>query len=180
METDPKGQLGGMDCSAAERERVAKNSGEWKCGICGKSNAEILKESAEAAEKEGSSSREVEVPKELSMAWKDEMKPSAEQKEAIEEDTALAEGFVRTANDGAMDVPTANTIPATQAPYSAARPAQGVLRPTAAAITRSPPANPVRAPPRRTNEGVPIWIDRAIAAVVILLVVMVVKILLGM
>lgn len=180
METDPKGQLGGMDCSAAERERVAKNSGEWRCGVCGKTNAEILSESAEAAEKEGSSSQEVEVPKELNMAWKDEMKPTSEQREAMEEDAALAEGFVRTGNDGAMDVPVANIVPATQVPYPAARPAQGVPQPTATTTTRPPPAFQARPAPRRTNDGVPIWIDRTIAAVVILLVAMVVKILLGM
>ncbi|CZR67652.1 related to ubiquitin-conjugating enzyme E2 6 [Phialocephala subalpina] len=177
METDPKGQLGGMDCSAAERERVAKDSGEWKCGICGRSNAEILRESEEAAKKEGSSAQEVEVPKELNMAWKDEMKPTAEQKEATEEDAALAEGFVRTGNDGAMDVPVANTAPA---PYPAARPAQGVSQSTATTTTRPLPTYPAQAARRRTNDGVPIWIDRTIAAIVILLVAMIVKILLGM
>ncbi|KAE8441600.1 hypothetical protein EG329_004649 [Mollisiaceae sp. DMI_Dod_QoI] len=175
METDPKGQLGGMDCSAAERERLAKNSSSWTCSICGKSNQDILKESGEAAGEEGSSSQEVEFPKELNMAWKDEMKPDSKQKEAAEEEAALAEGFVPTGTGE-----SGNNIPAPAISYPPARPAQGVPQPTGATTAGAPQAYPVQAAQRRSNDGVPIWIDRTIAAIVILLVALVLKILLGL
>lgn len=179
METDPKGQLGGMDCSPAERERLAKNSAAWTCSVCGKSNHNILKESAEASEKEGTSSQEVEVPKELNMAWKDELKPTAAQKETTEEDAALAEGFVRT-GDGSSDPPSTNSMPNTTSPQPPARPAQSVPQPTAAVAAARPRTFPAQQPLRTSNDGVPLWIDRAILAIVVLLVAMVLKILLGL
>src|SRR3954463_3359255 len=48
MDTDAKGQLGGIECSTAERERIAEGSGNWKCGVCAKNNREILAECEEA------------------------------------------------------------------------------------------------------------------------------------
>ncbi|KAF4636450.1 hypothetical protein G7Y89_g1641 [Cudoniella acicularis] len=76
METDARGQLGGLECSTRERERIAEGSGSWKCGVCGKSNREILAECEEAAkkkEKEGGKVEEVVVPGELKMVFKDEI-----------------------------------------------------------------------------------------------------------
>ncbi|KAL1835910.1 hypothetical protein VTJ49DRAFT_5894 [Mycothermus thermophilus] len=34
METDPKGQLGGVDASEEVRRRLAGESRGWKCGVC--------------------------------------------------------------------------------------------------------------------------------------------------
>ncbi|KUJ10207.1 UBC-like protein [Mollisia scopiformis] len=179
METDPKGQLGGMDCSAAERERVAKSSSAWTCSVCGRSNNEILKESEEASKKEGSSSQEVEVPKELNMAWKDELKGTVKSKHDSEEEASLAEGFFGTGTDGALDTRPADTVASISTSPIPARPPQGVPQPTGT-VTPRPPAIPVQAVQRRSNDGVPMWIDRTIAAIVILLVAMVFKILLGL
>lgn len=178
METDPKGQLGGMDCSPAERERIAKSSAHWTCSVCGKNNHNILKESAEASEKAGTSSQEVEVPKELNMAWKDEMKSTEAQKELTEEDAALAEGFVSTGGDGTMDTPRTNSNPSTTNSPPPARPAQSVPQPTG--VAARPRTLPIQQPQRTSNDGVPLWIDRAILAIVVLLVAMVLKILLGL
>jgi ubiquitin-conjugating enzyme E2 J1 len=167
METDPKGQLGGLECSVKERERMAAASSGWRCGVCGRSNEEILKECEEAAKAKGGEGKaeEVVVPSELKMGWKDEMG-----KEKVDGD--LAEGFVRTGNDGASDSVT--DPPA----YPPARPAQTVPQPTAA---RNPPRiqnYPQMA--QRSNDGVPMWIDRTIAAVVLCLVAMVLKVMLGL
>lgn len=186
METDPKGQLGGMDCSPAERERLAKNSSTWTCSVCGKNNDSILKESEEASKQEGASAQEVEVPSELKMGWKDEMKASAAEKEAIAEDAALAEGFVNTGGDSAMDVPSTNTAPSTSSSQPLARPpparpAQGVPQPTGVVARAPEPARfAVRQEQQRSNDGVPLWVDRAIAAIIVLLVALVLKILLGL
>lgn len=168
METDAKGQLGGLECSVKERERMAEASSSWRCATCGKSNGDIMKECEEAAKEKGEGA-EVVVPSELKMGWKDEMGKAKDTEEA-----ELAEGFVRT-GDGASD-------------YPAARPGQGVPQPTGTVntariqpttTTRIQPPTATRIQPQ-SNGGVPLWIDRMIMAVVVLLVAMVLKVLLGL
>ncbi|KAG7127855.1 Ubiquitin-conjugating enzyme E2 J1 like protein [Verticillium longisporum] len=82
METDPKGQLGGLESTDAVRQRHALASRSFKCPACGKSNEEIMAESKNAADAAASTSSQapsgVEVPSELKMAWKDEMTKSPE------------------------------------------------------------------------------------------------------
>jgi len=196
METDAKGQLGGLDTSEAERRRYAEASGNWRCGICGRSNREILAETAEAAKKnesengEGSKRVEEEVPKELTIKVKDESEEKGKGDDG--EEAELAEGFVETAPIEPTPV------------YPPARPAQGVPQPTGSLSTGSdtqaaraevvqnlqqrytanaqPPAQAMRARAaevRRSTDGVPIWIDRAIAGVVVCLIFMVLKMLLA-
>ena len=76
MDTDAKGQLGGIECSRDARERMAKDSGRWTCAGCSKSNQEIMKEREEAVkdveETEGKR-KEEEVPEELRLAYRDEL-----------------------------------------------------------------------------------------------------------
>jgi ubiquitin-conjugating enzyme E2 J1 len=180
METDAKGQLGGLECTKAERERLAERSAEWKCGVCGRSNGEILKEVEEAAK-----SKEVEVvevPKELKMGWKDEMVP--EKAEAAMLEAELAEGFVQTGNPSGESTPP---VASSSSTYPPARPAQSVPLPTATVSRRAPTHVPfvnnayqAQVVQRRSNNGVPMWIDRTIAAVVVCLVAMVFKVLLGL
>lgn len=190
METDAKGQLGGLDTSEAERRRYAEASGNWKCGICGRCNREILAETAEAAKAnqdgEGSKRVEEEVPKELTIKVKDESEKGSV---GDTEEAELAEGFVQTA-------PIAAPAPV----YPPARPAQGVPQLTGSVstgnesqaavqnlqqrniINSQPPAQAIReraAEVRRSTDGVPIWIDRAIAGVVVCLIFMVLKLLLA-
>lgn len=191
METDAKGQLGGLDTNEAERRRYAGSSGNWKCGVCGQSNREILAERAEAAkakeDAEGSKRVEEEVPKELTIKVKDGSREKPVLAEESDE-AEMAEGFVQTA-PLQPDPPT----------YPPARPAQGVPQPTGSGssandqraagtesirqrnTTTAPQAQPMReraAEIRRSTDGVPIWIDRAIAGVVVCLIFMVLKMLL--
>jgi ubiquitin-conjugating enzyme E2 J1 len=186
METDAKGQLGGLECSKAERERIAEGSGNWKCGVCAKNNREILAECEEAVkekEREGQQVEEVAIPSELKMGYKDEMgkgKEAAEEPIGTSKAPVAVEGIVN-ATDGASD-----TIPAR--PYPPARPGQTVPQPTSQPQARIQPLPIIQQNPQaqaqlvhgRSNDGVPMWIDRAIAGVVILLVAMVLKILLGL
>lgn len=76
MDTDAKGQLGGIECGKEARERMAVESAAWKCQGCAKSNAEIMKERedlvVETEAKEGKR-REDEVPEELRLAYRDEL-----------------------------------------------------------------------------------------------------------
>lgn len=172
METDAKGQLGGLECSESMRRRMADESRSWKCPSCGKSNEEILNECAQAA----SESERVEeaVPKELRMGWRDEM-GKEETKEDKEESAALAEGFVQTgpvAGEG-------STASASQqrTPYPPARPAQGVPQPTGSVTAHSvqgPMTTALRTQvQRRSEDSVIIWIDRTIVGIVVCIIFMV-------
>jgi ubiquitin-conjugating enzyme E2 J1 len=178
METDPKGQLGGMECSKEERARIAKQSTSWKCSVCGRSNNEIMQEAEEAAsaneQKDGASIVE-EVPKELSLGWKDEMGKEKKNEETSED---LAEGFVQTTSN--IPEPPAGTSSTT---YPAARPAQSVPQPTGIPIIQSHQVNLQNIArtqvAHRSNDMTIVWIDRTIAAVVVCLVALILKVLLG-
>ncbi len=196
METDAKGQLGGIEYSDAIRRRMAHESRNWKCPSCAKTNFEILKECEEASSSSSSTSSdpnpkpkpaEPEIPKELNMRWKDEIDRSrreVEQELNDIESAQLAEGFVQTAPVEHVERPRA--VPA----YPAARPGQGVPTPTAtvpvavAAAAVRPAAGGVQAQAqlvrRQSNAGVPAWVDKAILGVAACLVVMILKILLGL
>lgn len=93
MDTDAKGQLGGIECSKDARERMAKESGLWKCSGCGKSNAEIMAEREELVkeveEKEGKR-REDEVPEELRLAYRDELEKKGDASERLDKGKSKA------------------------------------------------------------------------------------------
>ncbi|KAK3940719.1 putative ubiquitin-conjugating enzyme [Diplogelasinospora grovesii] len=215
METDAKGQLGGLETSDAVRKRLAQESGGFRCGACStKTNAEIMAECEELVkqhQQEAGSSKqekEVEVPKELKMGWRDEMTqqegqtssattaaaagtdiggPSTAVAGEDEESAQLAEGFVQTvpiqqqlagsaggAVQGERD---------TSAAAAAARPGQGVPQPTRTVPlpnTNPQPPHAVQPQVRRpavSNDGVPVWIDRLIAVLGVLLVALILKVL---
>lgn len=76
MDTDAKGQLGGIECGKEVRRRMAGESGPWRCAVCGKSNGEILKEREEMAklvEGKDGKRKEESVPEELRLAYRDEL-----------------------------------------------------------------------------------------------------------
>jgi ubiquitin-conjugating enzyme E2 J1 len=193
METDAKGQLGGLDVSAKEREKIATGTTGWRCGVCARTNGDILKESEEAAAekaKEGGKVEEVEIPSELKMGWKDEMgqekAKSAERDNDGETSAELAEGFVRTV-DGAADAQPVGVQAPASAPVPVPTPTRhGVqemgheLRARAQQAQQRVLQQPPRPAQVRSNDGVPMWIDRAIAGVVILLAAMFMKIILGL
>jgi ubiquitin-conjugating enzyme E2 J1 len=185
METDAKGQLGGLECSKAERERIAEGSGNWKCGTCAKNNREILAECEKAVkkkEKEGEvTAEEVVIPNELKMGYKDEMgkeKMKPAETASTSQDSIAADAICYT-TDGVSDAPSRQQ-------YPPARPGQSVPQPTGQPQPRIQPLPTQIQQVRRaelvhdrSSDGVPIWIDRAIAGVVLLLGAMVLKILLG-
>ncbi|KAF5506046.1 Ubiquitin-conjugating enzyme E2 J1 [Colletotrichum siamense] len=157
METDPRGQLGGLETSDAVRMRHATASQTFKCPTCAKTNLEIIQECEESAKSIAvtSESSDVEIPSELKMGWKDEMGKLAERQHHAQEtprhddgdaeSAELAEGFVRTAPK----------------------------------VVSLPPAPNVRQTHQRPHdEGVPLWVDRAIVALVVLLLAMILKVVL--
>lgn len=191
METDAKGQLGGLDTTEADRRRCAEGSGVWKCASCGRSNAEILKECEDAAklqEADGESSRnEEKVPEGLVIGSREELglqfngaDVRSSQKDE-ETEAELAEGFVQTAPP-----------PPQLSSYPSARPAQTVPRPTATRPSTSQPAPAIpvqrnmmapiaqaQVQQRVSPDGVPVWVDRAIVGIVLCLVFMITKMMLG-
>lgn len=199
METDPKGQLGGLDTSEAVRKQLANQSRAWKCSGCGgRPNEEIIRECEEAAkaaaddaegEGESSSSRkaqEVEVPAELKLGFRDEMEKNAAAAAATAtaalnndqaaaaaadaESAELAEGFVQT-------------VPREDLSAGAARPGQTVPQPTRTVPLPMPAQQAPLAQMQHRQTGgaggVPRWIDRVIAALVVCLVGMILKVLLA-
>ena len=163
METDAKGQLGGMESGEKMRRELARNSKIWRCGVCGKTNLDVLDECRrewEVKQKEGGGEGEgedVKVPEELRLGFKDEMgKGKGKELEGgrIEEGSAV------------------------QNAYPPARPAQGAPQPTPTITRTAPQTHRAHVRPG-SNEGVPAWVDRAIALVGACLVFMIVKMFLG-
>ncbi|KAK7752161.1 hypothetical protein SLS62_005905 [Diatrype stigma] len=206
METDARGQLGGLDTSDAVRRRLAAESRAWRCAVCARTNEEIVRECEDRCkELEASSSGSgsgangaVEVPTELKMGFRDEMEKKEKEKTAAaatgagaeagdsrdgddardddSESAQLAEGFVQTG--------PVRQEPPPAAPPSAlpARPAQGVPAPTGALAPRMDPAGQVdTAGVRRVdpNAGVPPWLDYVIMSLAVLLIAMLLKVLGG-
>jgi ubiquitin-conjugating enzyme E2 J1 len=159
---------------------MAKESRSWKCNSCGASNEKILKQCAEAAEALGVKA-DVEIPKELKMGWKDEMRGAKKEADGADdgESAELAEGFVQT-----VPIPEPqNQTPPPPSPvsvrtYPPARPVQGVPQPTA---TIAAPHTALAVQGRRSaGDGVPSWVDKAIGGLFLCLLVMVLKIVLGL
>jgi ubiquitin-conjugating enzyme E2 J1 len=170
MDTDAKGQLGGIECSRDARERMAKESGAWKCAGCGKSNTEVMQEREEMVkeieEKEGKRKDE-EVPEELRLAYRDELGQNEgdEEKKVDKGKGKAVESPVEVAPAASPSVPVA-AAPATSTTRPA--PVAPMVRPT-----RTVPAPPIQQVAQRSPDLA--WIDTCIYGVVAALLFMVVK-----
>jgi ubiquitin-conjugating enzyme E2 J1 len=183
METDARGQLGGLETTDAVRQRLANESSAFKCSACGKTNSEIIQECEERAKEASSSAQEVEVPKELNMGWRDEIgaKKEGENKTEQTNDDAetaqLAEGFVQTAPDAG---PADDNTPAPQPQIDIQNPTPTRTIPLPAPAAQAPVHVPIAVQAqqarRASDDGVPLWLDRAIVVLVVLLVALVLKI----
>lgn len=186
MTTNAAGQLGGLDTTESVRRRLATESPAFRCAVCNRTNADIVRECEERAREAGASaSDDVVVPGELNMGFRDEMEAAAAKKEkekeaeeerAGEDTTAeLAEGFVQT-------VPVHAPVAAVTSPEStAAAPNTVRSRPqperSGAPITTSPPPQQQHMARRATDDGIPVWMDRLIVVLVVLLAALVLKVL---
>jgi ubiquitin-conjugating enzyme E2 J1 len=151
MDTDAKGQLGGMDSGEAVRRKMARESREWKCGSCGRVNSEVMKEQEDAAT--GQESQKEEVPDQLRLAFRDDLdKANTGDKpdgfEAAPEDTSAT----TAAEPAALAPPQAPAMPTTQTVQAPVAQVQQ---------RRAPVAN---------EEDIPAWIDKAIIGVVFAIV----------
>lgn len=158
MDTDAKGQLGGMDAGEAVRRKMAKESRQWKCGACGRINAEIMKEQAEAAAGE-EGGKEEEVPEQLRLAFREDLAKGANGDGAAKAEANGAPGQNTEAASAAA--------PAVSAPTSAAAqsPAAPIVQPTRTVQASVTQAQQRRAPVAQ-GDDIPAWIDKAIIGIV--------------
>lgn len=177
MDTDAKGQLGGIECSKDARERMAKDSGAWKCAGCAKSNADIMQEREELVKeselKEGKR-KEDEVPEELRLAYRDELgkhgdddkkvdKGKGRAVESTAETASGTQGFAAASSSSRVATAAApNTHPAQSIPVAP------IVRPT-----RTIPAQPLHQVAQRSPDLA--WIDTCIYGVLAALLFMVLK-----
>ena len=187
MDSEAKGQLGGLDCEEAVRKRMAAESAKWKCAACGKANGEIMKECEEAvaeAEKDGKGTKlgkEEEVPAELRLAYKDELGKEGGSKESdrsgskgsqgdqvskASSSQATSSGTAIGTSEALSPVGARNTSQVTRPPPPTNR---TTPRPTTTTATLPPRPQPM------SDQGVPGWVDKAICGVVACLVIMILR-----
>ncbi|KAK0668849.1 putative ubiquitin-conjugating enzyme E2 J1 [Cercophora samala] len=188
METDVKGQLGGLEAGAEVRRRLAGESRGWVCGLgCsigggGKRNEEVMGEHVRMCQEMGVVETGEKVPEELKMGWRDEMggvgdskgkeDEKQEEEESDGETARLAEGFVQTVTplrtfEGVVRERPAERVP-TPHPEVDIREVQQRL----AMEARRGGGMSER------EEGVPAWLDRLIIAVAVLLIAAVARVML--
>jgi len=157
MDTNAKGQLGGIECSESARKRIATESGAFTCPTCRKSNADIIKEREEAAkliEAKNGKRKEETVPEELRLAYRDELGNGAAAQETTENGHKEKQAAI-----------TPSPIPASTTHARSA--SNAALRPTR-------PAQPaVQQLTQRTHDRSLAWIDAGIYGVVAALLFMV-------
>jgi len=170
METDAKGQVGGMDASEEVRRRYAGQSRAWKCPTCQRTNEELMKEQEEAAKQSGTDATAEEVPEELRLAYREDLGKGDTQQSSAE---VKANGD--TKDTDAMKVPVASTpIPERQSASTiSTTPTAGTNVGSNTATTTAPRPAPQAqqrqqavAPPQQQPEAVAAWIDKAIYIIV--------------
>ncbi len=184
MDSDAKGQLGGMDCTEGTRKAMAQASRAWKCAACMKGNEEILQESEKRTDRTSGERKELEVPEELRLAYRDEMGKQAGSVGPVtgpsSDTTASARSTVATptadaANTQATPQPSlpqpTRTTPVPDA--SQAEPSHGVHLPQSRDGQNQRQLHQQQAAQTTQTQPVPAWIDKAIAGVAISLAIMV-------
>jgi ubiquitin-conjugating enzyme E2 J1 len=169
MDTDAKGQLGGIECSAQARKKMAAESGAYKCPVCAKSNADIIKEREEAAAvqeaKEGKKKEET-VPEELRLAYRDELEKGESSRAEPEKEPKGKEKD--------QDPPTASSLAAATSSTPAA-PAAQAGAPSSAIPSPTRTVHPPVQQVARTTESSLAWIDACIYGIVAALLFMVLR-----
>ncbi|KAJ4325767.1 hypothetical protein N0V94_000527 [Neodidymelliopsis sp. IMI 364377] len=172
MDTDAKGQLGGIECSKEARERMAKDSAKWACAGCGKSNHDIMQEREEAVneiEEQEGGRKEDEVPEELRLAYRDEL---GKTDESAAESSAKGKGRAveSEVQQGTLSQP-APSAPAA-VPSHIAPPISSAPKP---APTRTVPAPPLQRIVQQSPDRSLAWIDTCIWGVIAMLLFMVLR-----
>ena len=172
MESEAKGQVGGVDTTEGVRKRLAGESRRWKCSWCsGKTCDEIMSEREKEVESMGpetahagkrrlggASEAEEELPPELRLGYRDELE---------KKDTKDATG--KSDGDSQAELATSKTETVSTNDPQLTPPTSSTTQPTP---TRTFPLAPLPQPQRRTPTN---WLDVAIALVSAALGILVLK-----
>ncbi|KAI9828795.1 MAG: hypothetical protein M1832_001900 [Thelocarpon impressellum] len=181
MDQEAKGQVGGLDTEEGVRRKLAATSRVWRCAGCGgRTNEDIMREvelAVEAAEKDDSKAGQrlggaEEVPRELRLAYKDDMESSKNEQGSSASTPPILEAD-QAARRHSPD-PRATRTTSSQA--NTAQPANPAPQPTR---TIQLPPQVVPPVPQRSADGVPAWLDQAIGGLVVCLAAMIMKKILG-
>ncbi|RPA91899.1 UBC-like protein [Choiromyces venosus 120613-1] len=150
METEAKGQVGGVECDEETRRGIARGTGEWRCSGCGgRSNGEILEGCRVLVQEMGGSGKSEEgVVEGIKIGYKDE-------------------GGV---GDAIATAPEASTPPAAAGASSSTTP-----QPQTSTTPNSHRPIPTQSNPPPQPEIQTPWLDKLILALIIVLLAHVVK-----
>jgi ubiquitin-conjugating enzyme E2 J1 len=167
MDTDAKGQLGGIECGKEAREKMAKESHAWKCAACAKSNAEIMLEREDIVrdieEKEGKR-KEEEIPEELKLAYRDELGSKGEGSHKTQKDKGK---LVETSPKDPLPASANTSAPPAPAVRSNVAPGPVIRPPAPTRTTRAPVVQPsVQHPPDRFSALIDTFIYAIVAALI--------------
>lgn len=172
MDTDAKGQLGGIECSKEAREKMAKDSGAWRCPACARSNADIMQEREELVrESQGTDGnrKEEEIPEELRLAYRDQL-GSKTGHDSEDKGKAKAVDAAPASLPGVASVPAVAPAPSTTNSTSATPSTQS--KPPATRVTRPSAAPP---PTQPSQDRATALIDMFIYGIVAALLFMVLR-----
>ncbi|CAZ82057.1 unnamed protein product [Tuber melanosporum] len=167
METEVKGQVGGIECDDETRRGIAKETGEWRCGACGgRSNGEILEGCRILAEEMGKGKQVGEGGAEgsvegIKIGYRDEASKAQGGGATIAESSSVTAGELDTST---AHQPT--TLPNPH-PHQHSRPSLlPMLQPQLQLQL------PLRAPAQETQTP---WLDKLILALIAVLIAHVIK-----
>ncbi|KAL8778564.1 MAG: hypothetical protein Q9213_007364 [Squamulea squamosa] len=185
MEGGAKGQVGGLEMGEIERKRLAAESRGWKCQRCGGNTNEdtLIEESkrCEELEQNGGSTKAAakeQIPDELRFGFKDEMvkeqsidKGKGKERSTTEHDKDENVANQKTPSDKSVQPMDLKSIPS---PVLPSPPPAPVIIP-AQPIRQQMPTPTASISHSTTENGVPPWVDKAIAGVIAGLLIMVAK-----
>lgn len=157
MDEGAKGQVGGLEASTEVRRRLAGSSRSWKCAGCGVVNEEVMKEQERLFEEKGGEThgREQEVvPEGLRLGYREDLGSTKD----VDVSQKLAASSTAALASDKDSIPSSTSTPELPAPVTGAQSAPAPQQPRAQAQT-----------------DVPAWIDKAIFAILGLLLVLVLR-----
>ncbi|KAF2718918.1 hypothetical protein K431DRAFT_296516 [Polychaeton citri CBS 116435] len=187
MDTDAKGQLGGMDANEEVRKRFAGQSQGWRCPVCMRINGHIMREQDEAVKESGNHENIAEVPDELQLAYKEDIKEDMKKGQkgaSVDEVVATPSTETSTPAPALAPVTTTTTAPTPRHLQSQARlapPTRRIeLQRTETPETRPPGSATTERLHRQRQElqqdhGVLPWIDKAIYGVMAMLFLLLIR-----
>lgn len=168
MDTDAKGQIGGIDTSTSVRERFARESRQWRCEGCGgKTNEIIMQERDNEVSSRPNTAQETseQIPEELHLAFREDLESrKAETHHTRAQHEADLQANQRD-NLGTLPVPSG--------------PPDNEIRENSMALTNN--ATPASVQPSRVTSQAPQlsivdkWLDIAIGGVAAALVIMLLR-----